>query len=64
MTATLILINLYERVVFRKEDIIIKTTNFCPFSFVKREGNLVTHALVHFARTISDELVWLEDLPS
>ena len=38
----------------------------CSFPFVKQEGNSVAHALAlaQFARTISDELVWLEDPPT
>ena len=31
--------------------------------WVKRSANLVAHNLVHYAKSISNDVIWLEDSP-
>lgn len=33
-------------------------------SFVHREGNKATHFLARFGLSLSEDLVWMEDVPS
>ena len=33
------------------------------YSHVKREGNMVTHVLARFVLNVSDNSVWMEDVP-
>ena len=33
------------------------------YSHVKRERNIVAHVLAHFALTVLDYSVWMEDVP-
>ena len=33
------------------------------FSCVCRSANAVAHSLARFARTVDDEVIWLEDIP-
>ena len=37
-------------------------TQLC-YSHVRREGNMVTHNLVRYARNVSNFVVWMEDAP-
>ena len=37
--------------------------NFCAFSFVKRNGNKIAHALAHLKLYVSSPRVWFKDGP-
>ena len=46
--------------------VLIQASQFdeCVFSFTRRTGNRVAHALVQYARHLSDSSIWLEEYPS
>lgn len=47
------------------EDVRVGSNSFAQlcYSYVKREGNKVTHSLARFAVNVSNFLVWMEDVP-
>ncbi|KAF8399913.1 hypothetical protein HHK36_015783 [Tetracentron sinense] len=47
------------------EDVKVLMCHFkeCTFSFVKRDGNKVTHSLAQYARNVTDFTGWLEESP-
>ncbi|XP_071924136.1 uncharacterized protein [Coffea arabica] len=47
-------------------DILLLSRSFeeCYFSFVRREGNCVSHKLARFAISLKDEICWLDSFPT
>ena len=47
------------------EDIqhLVRGLQYASINCVKRGGNMVAHSIARHARTISDEMYWMEDSP-